>query len=340
MDSLPPLRKLQYVLAVARDLHFRKAAERLHVSQPAISRQIREYEEEIGFEILHRDHHFVSLTKAGRAFVLDVEGILGRMEGEFAAAVRRARAISREVPAEYTVGHSPFAPMQIRRIALALQQEEYRDLPMRLRILPTSELLNAIDNEVVQAGITYSPVDHAGVSVIPIAKDHWVAIVPAKGRFSEMAVARIQEFRGEPVISNGADRTHPALFRQLQAECIAKGFFFRAIAEVTSPLEAFDLVAGNAGIVFLPAGVCEGLPSAVRAVRISDISPLEIVLIYGSDDSGFTHQFAERIRVKMSLGDRASDDRYPEPLAFPGKRKPPASVSKTKSGKLPNRSVG
>ena len=340
MDSLPPLRKLQYVLAVARDLHFRKAAEKLHVSQPAISRQIREYEEDAGFEIFHRDHHFVSLTKAGRAFVSDIEEILGRMEGDFTAAVRRARAISREVPAEYTVGHSPFAPMQIRRIALALQQEEFRDLPMRLRILPTSELLNAIDNEIVQAGITYAPVDHAGISVIPIAKDHWVAIVPAKGRFSEMAIARIQEFRGEPVISNGADRTHPALFRQLQAECIVKGFPFRAIAEVTSPLEAFDLVAGNAGIAFLPAGVCEGLPAAVRAVRISDISLLEIVMIFGSDDSGFTHQFAERIRVKMSFGDRASDDKYPEPLTFPAKRKPPTSVSKTKSGKLPSRSVG
>jgi DNA-binding transcriptional LysR family regulator len=336
MDSLPPLRKLQYVIAVARDLHFRKAAERLHVSQPAISRQIREYEEEIGFEILHRDHHFVSLTKAGRAFVADVEGIVARMEGDFAAAVRRAHAISREVPAEYTVGHSPFAPMQIRRIALALQQEEYRDLPMRLRILPTSELLNAIDSEMVQAGITYAPVDHAGVSIIPISKDHWVAIVPAKGRFSEMAIAR----KREPVISNGADRTHPALFRQLQTECIAKGLPFRPIAEVTSPVEAFDLVAGNAGIAFLPAGVCEGLPEGVRAIRLSDISPLEIVLIFGSDDSGFTHQFAERIQVKMSQGDRASDDKYPEPLAFPAKRKPPASISKTKPGKLPNRSVG
>jgi len=87
MDSLPPLRKLQYVLAVARDLHFRKAAEKLHVSQPAISRQIREYEEDAGFEIFHRDHHFVSLTKAGRAFVSDIEEILGRMEGDFTAAI-------------------------------------------------------------------------------------------------------------------------------------------------------------------------------------------------------------------------------------------------------------
>ena len=84
MATLPPLRKLQYVLAVARALHFRKAAEALHVSQPAISRQIKEYEEELGFEILQRDHHFVSLTKAGHSFVAGVEIILARLENDFA----------------------------------------------------------------------------------------------------------------------------------------------------------------------------------------------------------------------------------------------------------------
>ena len=56
MSATPPLRKLQYVLAVARELHFRKAAERLHVEQSSISRQIREVEEELGFEIFRRDN--------------------------------------------------------------------------------------------------------------------------------------------------------------------------------------------------------------------------------------------------------------------------------------------
>jgi DNA-binding transcriptional LysR family regulator len=105
MGTLPPLRKLQYVLAVAHALHFRKAAESLHVSQPAMSRQIKEYEIELGFEILHRDHHFVSLTKAGQYFVASVEEILGRLENDFTETVRRARAISRENPLEYVIAH-------------------------------------------------------------------------------------------------------------------------------------------------------------------------------------------------------------------------------------------
>ena len=94
MSVLPPLRKLQYVLAVARALHFRKAAESLHVSQPAISRQIKEYEEELGFEILQRDHHFVSLTKAGHFFVAGIEKILSRLESDFADTVQPHRNIS------------------------------------------------------------------------------------------------------------------------------------------------------------------------------------------------------------------------------------------------------
>ncbi|MGA7316127.1 MAG: LysR family transcriptional regulator [Silvibacterium sp.] len=60
MPIIPPLRKLQYVLAVARELHFRRAAEKLHVSQPAVSRQVRQCEEEFGFEILRRDAHLAT----------------------------------------------------------------------------------------------------------------------------------------------------------------------------------------------------------------------------------------------------------------------------------------
>jgi DNA-binding transcriptional LysR family regulator len=70
MSATPPLRKLEYVLAVARELHFGRAAERVHVVQSSISRQIREVEAEIGFEIFRRNNHLVDLTDAGREFIL------------------------------------------------------------------------------------------------------------------------------------------------------------------------------------------------------------------------------------------------------------------------------
>ncbi len=168
MGTLRPHRKLQYALAVARALHFRKTAETLPVPQPAISRPIKEYEQEIGFEVLQCDRHFVSLTKTGSFLVAGVKEILNRLEGDFADTVRRARAISRENPSEYVLVHSPFASMRVRRIAMDLRRQWSADLLIRLRILPTAELLNAIECEVVDAGITYAPVNHAGITSIPI----------------------------------------------------------------------------------------------------------------------------------------------------------------------------
>jgi DNA-binding transcriptional LysR family regulator len=340
MGTLPPLRKLQYVLAVAHALHFRKAAESLHVSQPAMSRQIKEYEIELGFEILHRDHHFVSLTKAGQYFVAGVEEILGRLENDFTETVRRSRAISRENPSEYVIAHSPFASMRIRRIVIDLQRKWSGDLLIRFRILPTAELLNAIECEVVHAGITYAPVDHAGITSIPIGCDHWVAVVPASGRFSKEPTAHIEDFSGELIISNGSDRTHPALFRQLEMECAAKGFPLKTIAEVTSPHEAFDLVEGNAGIVLLPAGVCAGLPPGLRAIRIVDISPLQMVLIYRSDKPEFARQFAEQIRAAVKA-ETENHSGFPDDISVHSVlRKPLTSARKTRPEQQRKRSVG
>ncbi len=340
MATLPPLRKLQYVLAVARALHFRKAAEALHVSQPAISRQIKEYEEELGFEILQRDHHFVSLTKAGHSFVAGVEIILARLENDFADIVRRSHAISRETPSEYVIAHSPFASMRIRHIAMDLQREWSKDVLIRFRILPTAELLSAIDCEVVHAGITYAPVDHEGITSIPIGSDHWVAVVPVSSRFSEETAANIEDFSGELVISNGADRTHPALFRQLEMECAAKRFPLKTIAEVTSPHEAFDLVESNAGIVLLPAGVCAGLPPGVRAIQIKDISPLQMVLIYRSDKPDFARRFAEQIRAAVNVESESHSGLPNDFSVHSVPRKPPASARKTMPEKQQKRFFG
>jgi DNA-binding transcriptional LysR family regulator len=92
MSIPPPLRKLQYVLAVARELHFRRAAERLNVSQPYISRQIKEFEADIGFNIFRRDP--VCLTASGQELVVRISEMLSRLDADFRIAVDAARAVN------------------------------------------------------------------------------------------------------------------------------------------------------------------------------------------------------------------------------------------------------
>ena len=85
------LRHLRYFIAVAEELHFRRAAERLHMSQPPLSQQIRQLEEEVGVVLLLRNQRKVELTAAGAAFLVRAREILDAVED----AARQARRVQR-----------------------------------------------------------------------------------------------------------------------------------------------------------------------------------------------------------------------------------------------------
>ena len=102
-------RHLRYFVAVAETENVSRAALKLHVSQPALSRQIRDLEDEIGFCLLERTAKSVRLTGAGRAFLSDARALLQRAD----EAVKKARAIAGAEPAELKVGYSPAATARI-----------------------------------------------------------------------------------------------------------------------------------------------------------------------------------------------------------------------------------
>ena len=162
MSSFPPLRKLHYVLAVARELHFRKAAERLNLSQPSLSRRVRELESELGFEIFRRDHHFVETTEAGEAFLADVEQILPRLQADFQRARDHARNISRQDSALFIIGHSPFVPTGFRRQIRSIQRRKFAYLNLQFRTVFAPELAESIASGTYHAGVTFAPLEGYG----------------------------------------------------------------------------------------------------------------------------------------------------------------------------------
>ena len=103
------LRHLRYFVAVAELENVSRAALKLHVSQPALSRQIRDLEDEIGFCLLERTAKSVRLTDAGHAFLNDARTLLQQAE----EAVKKARAIASAEPTELKVGYSPAATLRI-----------------------------------------------------------------------------------------------------------------------------------------------------------------------------------------------------------------------------------
>src|SRR5438477_6945267 len=134
------LRHLRYFVAVAEMENVSRAALKLHVSQPALSRQIRDLEDEIGFCLLERTAKSVRLTDAGRAFLRDARALLQQAD----EAVKKARAIAGAEPTELKVGYSPAATARILPATLRAYQ----------RVMPKAHVkLHDWSNEENVAGL-------------------------------------------------------------------------------------------------------------------------------------------------------------------------------------------
>jgi DNA-binding transcriptional LysR family regulator len=284
MSVSPPLRKLQFVLAVARELHFRKAAERLHISQPSMSRQIREFEEEIGFEIFHRDHHFVEPTEAGQSFIAGIDEMITRLNADFQLARDTARSIARRNSALFVIGHSPFVPVCLRREIRSVQRRRFAYLNLQFRTVFAPELVDSISSGTFQAGVTFAPLENSGLEQIPIGSDRLCAVKRQNCLLTGNPAGALTDLQFHPLIVACSEFTHPILCQQLLAECATAGFKPTIAEEVSSPQEAFDLVLDGVGVAILPFGVCAEAPPELQYFPIDGLEPLPLIFMYRRED--------------------------------------------------------
>src|SRR5438046_10266719 len=130
------LRHLHYFIGVGEEENVSRAALKLHVSQPALSRQIRDLEEELGFLLLERGPKSVRLTEAGRAFLTEARAVLQRAED----AVKTARSIATGGRGELHVGYAPSLTARILPPALRAFQAELPNVRVKLHDLSTEEM--------------------------------------------------------------------------------------------------------------------------------------------------------------------------------------------------------
>jgi DNA-binding transcriptional LysR family regulator len=147
------LRHLRYFVAVAEMENVSRAALKLHVSQPALSRQIRDLEDEIGFCLLERTAKSVRLTEAGRAFLNDARGLLQHAD----EAVKKARAVASAEPTELHVGYSPTPVAHILPKALRAFQHAMPNIHVRLHDWSNKAILDGVRDGRLQLGLIVSP---------------------------------------------------------------------------------------------------------------------------------------------------------------------------------------
>lgn len=193
------LRHLRYFIGVAEEENVSRAALKLHVSQPALSRQIRDLEDELGFLLLERSAKSVRLTEAGRAFLIEARVVLQRVD----EAVKAARAIATGGSGELHVGYAPSLTARILPQTLRAFQAELPTVRVRLHDFSTEEMLTGLLEGKLQVAfvVRLTSTLSRGLRFEELARDPMCLAVAPKHPLAGRRTVRLAEVAREPLIT-------------------------------------------------------------------------------------------------------------------------------------------
>jgi DNA-binding transcriptional LysR family regulator len=267
------LRRLRYFVAVAEELHFGRAAARLHMSAPPLSQRIRELEHELGLALFERTSRKVALTTAGERLLVDARDVLRAMDRFDGAAAELAA-----VPTTWTIGYCHGSEDGMMRTIRAFRAE-HPDATVRPDALTSLLILDGLRAGRVAVGIVRGPVvDPGRLASVPLARvpvDH-VAVPPNHRLATSGAAVEAQDLHDEPVLV--VERSDaPTAHDEILSYCAAVGVRPRWVTHAAVQVErVLDLVALGTGIGWLNSW------QAVRAGGRQDVvvRPLRPVGLY------------------------------------------------------------
>ncbi len=222
-------RQLRYFVTAARLLHITRAAEALHIAQPALTRNIHQLEEELGVALFHRVHKRISLTEAGQTFLGEAERLLQQLEESATAAQKAARGeLGRLV-----IGFVSTAGLVAVPKLIADFRNRYPGPRIVLKELESEELYEALRNGVVDVGLQYGPWEEGELSVRLLEADHFVAALPHDHRLATVDRVNLRDLADDFfVIPNRA--TGGPMTDAIVEECLLAGFRPRTGHEITT----------------------------------------------------------------------------------------------------------
>lgn len=266
------LRHLVYFKTVAELLHFSKAAERLHISQPPLTRQIKELETELGVLLFHRNNKRVTLTEAGRYFLNECGKLMQRLE----RSKQLVKQIHESVSGEFQIGYISSTPLS--GLAKILQQlrVEYPLLKTRLYELSTAKQIKALEEGKLDVGILRAPIDSIHLAVKSLWQDPFV-LVCADDHFG----TQTEDLAKIDFISYNS-RYAPHYHQQFVACCHRMGFEPQVVHECNNMHSMLRLVEHGLGIALVPASIRGQYPFLhVKFIELKGIAVYtEIVMAY------------------------------------------------------------
>jgi DNA-binding transcriptional LysR family regulator len=265
------LRHLRYFSTVAAELHFGRAAAKLHIAQPPLSKQIQDLEAELGFELFNRTKRSVALTPAGQAFSIEVNQIFQQLD----RAIDIGRKTSRGELGQISIGFVGSATYNILPVMLQKFRDRYPNVRIELHELTTDRQLIWLREGRIDIGLIRPPIIDKNLGSQVIFKESLVVALPTNHQLATLETIDLRTLATESFILFPRELA-PGLYDPIIAMCQAAGFSPQVVQECIQMQTIVSLVSANMGVSILPASIQEAQRQGVvyKPIR-SQSSPIE-----------------------------------------------------------------
>jgi DNA-binding transcriptional LysR family regulator len=285
------LRHLRYFVTVADELHFGRAAARLGIAQPPLSRQIQNLESELGFPLFDRSRRRIELSSAGAVLLAHARSVLESVE----LAVREARRTHAGERGRVAVGYpSSLAYTGLVGLLRAFRTE-FPDVELVVRELSLAEQIDAIKSGQLDVGFVRGPLSDQALMAECVRSEPLVVALPADHPMAGEGPLRLETLAAEPFVFFPRPRA-PAFYDLLVALCEKAGVSPR-IRQEAPPVDVLSLVGAGFGISILPASMREFRRTDVIFRSLEGAPTTELFLVWRARDASPSRQaFVELVR--------------------------------------------
>jgi len=290
------LRHLRYFVHVAEEQHYGRAAERLRVAQPALSRQIQDLEEEIGFKLFDRLPRGVKISSAGKSFLIDARRILHEVNEATARARRVASGQSGTLRVGFveSVSWHGVVPDSFREF-----RERQPDVELQLKPASSQEQTEAVQSGRLDAGFVFTIANISReLAQLPIALLNLMLAAPKGHPLAKLKVLRLRDLNDTAFIWFPR-RESPAYYDRLMHECFRGGLKSpHIVQEAVNEATLLSLVSCRLGVAFVSSATRWRCPAGVVLVPVTDLKlPLPFALIWRKDNvSPLLEKFVAAVR--------------------------------------------
>jgi len=269
------LKTLRYFVAVAEELHFGRAARRLHISQPPLSRQIKKLEEDLGSVLLRRSQRRVELTRAGEIFLVHTAAILRQVD----AAAAAVHCAERGEMGRLEIGYFRGAIYALLPNILERFRVKAPKVEIGLRELNMDEVHRAVADGLVDVGLLRPPLADAGLSTALLSREPLVAVVADANPLSRKPRLKLTDLARQPFVTFGPSPS--VLGDQIMNACYRAGFTPRVVQRARHPEALIGLVRSGAGVALVAASAGLGSGGGVKFRALDSRLPMaEIVMAW------------------------------------------------------------